>query len=73
MSIKNIFLFLIFYFFVFTGESFAYFDPGTGAFIVQAILGFIAAIIASFTMTWTRIKLFFEKIFKKKKIIKKNK
>ena len=73
MSIKNIFLLLIFYFFFFTSESFAYFDPGTGAFIVQAILGFIAAIIATFTMTWTRIQFFFEKIFKKKKNIKKNK
>ena len=49
----------------------AYFDPGTGAFIVQAILGFLAAIVASLTMTWTRIKLFFLKIIGKDKSVKK--
>lgn len=51
-----------------SSNSFAYFDPGTGAFIIQAILGFIAAVVASVTMTWNKIKMFFEKIYKKKKI-----
>ena len=60
---KKIFLFLLLYLSVFLSESFAYFDPGTGAFIIQAILGFLAAIVASLTMTWSRVKLFFTKIF----------
>ncbi len=58
-------IFIIFFFGV-TSASQAYFDPGTGAFIIQAILGFLAAVVASLTMTWTRVKIFFSKIFKKK-------
>jgi|TARA_S200000501_G_C20325120_1_gene526187 hypothetical protein len=60
---KKIFLILLFYFLIYPSKSFAYFDPGTGAFIIQAILGFLAAIVASLTMTWSRVKLFFTKIF----------
>ena len=61
------------YFFL-TSNSFAYFDPGTGAFIIQAILGFLAAVIASLTITWTRVKMFFLKIFyRKSKTEKKDK
>jgi hypothetical protein len=61
-------------FFSFLSNSFAYFDPGTGAFIIQAILGFLAAVIASLTITWTRIKMFFLKIFyRKSKTEKKDK
>jgi len=61
-------------FFSFLSNSFAYFDPGTGAFIIQAILGFLAAAIASLTITWTRIKMFFLKIFyRKSKTEKKDK
>ena len=73
MFMKKVFLSLMFYLFLFTNESFAYFDPGTGVFIIQAILGFLAAIIATFTMTWTRIKFFLLKLFGKKKVVKKNK
>tara|TARA_B100000989_G_scaffold97102_1_gene70689 strand:- start:491 stop:712 length:222 start_codon:yes stop_codon:yes gene_type:complete len=63
---KKTFLFFLLYFLVFTSEAFAYFDPGTGAFIIQAILGFLAAVVASLTMTWSRVKMFFIKIFQKK-------
>ena len=63
---KKIFLFIFFYFITFISESFAYFDPGTGAFIVQAILGFLAAVVASLTMTWTKVKMFFLKLFQNK-------
>ena len=48
-------------------NGFAYFDPGTGAFIVQAILGFLAAVAATFAMMWTKVKMFFLKIFSKQK------
>ena len=51
---------------IFVSESFAYFDPGTGAFIVQAILGFLAAVVASLTMTWNKVKMFFLKFFQTK-------
>ena len=62
---------IIISFFGMISLAYAYFDPGTGAFIVQAILGFLAAVVASLTMTWTRIKLFFLKIIGKDKSVKK--
>ena len=63
---KKTFLFLFSYFIIFTNDSSAYFDPGTGAFIVQAILGFLAAVVASLAMTWNRVKMFFVKLFQNK-------
>lgn len=47
-------------------KAFAYLDPGTGSIILQAILGFIAAAVASISIYWTKFKLFLKKIFKKK-------
>ena len=44
----------------------AYLDPGTGSIILQAILGFIAASIATVSFYWTKVKFFFSKFFKKK-------
>ena len=63
---KKIFIFYVIYFFALNSYSYAYFDPGTGAFIVQAILGFLAAVVASLTMTWNRVKMFFVKLFQTK-------
>lgn len=68
---NNLILTTIIIFSSLTSNSFAYFDPGTGAFIIQAILGFLAAVIASLTMTWNRVKMFFQKIFQKKSKSKK--
>ena len=61
------FIIIIVSFFGMKSLAHAYFDPGTGAFIVQAILGFLAAISATVAMTWTKVKNFFLKIFKKQK------
>ena len=52
---------LIFY----SSSAYAYLDPGTGSFILQAILGFLAAISAGFLYYWSKVKNFFLKIFKK--------
>ncbi len=54
-----------------TSKSFAYLDPGTGSIILQAIIGFIAASIATLTVYWNKFKNFFTRIFSKKD--KKNK
>ncbi len=55
-------------------KAFAYLDPGTGSIILQTILGFIAAAVASISIYWTKFKLFLKKIFKKKEnITDKNK
>ena len=47
-------------------NAYAYLDPGTGSFILQAVLGFLAAISAGFFYYWTKVKNFFLKFFRKK-------
>ena len=47
--------------------AYAYLDPGTGGIIIQAILGFIAAVIAYFSFYFNKVKFFFKKLFDKKK------
>lgn len=46
-------------------KAYAYLDPGTGSFILQAIIGFLAALSAGFLYYWTKLKNFFLKFFKK--------
>ena len=48
-------------------NAYAYLDPGTGSFILQAIIGFLAALSAGFLYYWTKVKNFFLKLFKKNK------
>jgi hypothetical protein len=48
-------------------KAFAYLDPGTGSIILQAILGFIAASIATISIYWTKFKIIICKILNKKK------
>ena len=52
--------------FLIVSNAYAYLDPGTGSFILQAIIGFLAAVSAGFLYYWTKVKNFFLKIFKKK-------
>ena len=56
---------------LFTSNAYAYLDPGTGSIILQAILGFVAAAIASISLYWTKFKLFMIRLFKKKEDKKK--
>ena len=51
--------------FLIVTNAYAYLDPGTGSFILQAIIGFLAAIAAGFLYYWTKVKNFFIKLFKK--------
>ena len=62
---KKIILILIVYFFLIV-NAFAYLDPGTGSIILQAIIGFVAAVGATVSIYWQKFKSFFKKIFKKK-------
>ena len=48
-------------------NAFAYLDPGTGSIIIQAIIGFVAAVGATVSLYWQKLKLLFRKVFKKKK------
>ena len=66
---KKILIFLIcniIAIFLIVTNAYAYLDPGTGSFILQAIIGFLAAISAGFLYYWTKVKNFFIKLFKKK-------
>ena len=65
-KIKIIYI-TIFIFFSLTLEVYAYFDPGTGSFIVQSILAVLGTIAASLTITYVNFKNIIKKIFKKKK------
>ena len=46
-------------------NAYAYLDPGSGSFILQVIIGFLAALSASFLYYWTKVKNFFSNLFKK--------
>ena len=66
MVIKLTILIFISLFFT-VSSAYAYLDPGTGSIIIQAIIGFIAAVGATVSLYWQKLKLLFRKIFKKKK------
>ena len=51
--------------FLIVTNAYAYLDPGSGSFILQAIIGFLAALSASFLYYWTKVKNFFLKLLKK--------
>jgi hypothetical protein len=61
----SIFLINLFSLIFIFSNAYAYLDPGTGSFILQAIMGFLAAILAGFFYFWTKVKNLFLKIFKK--------
>ena len=50
--------------FLIVTNAYAYLDPGTGSFILQAIIGFLAALSAGFILLG-KSKNFFLKLFKK--------
>ena len=66
--VKRFYIFLysnIIAIFLIVTNAYAYLDPGTGSFILQAIIGFLAALSAGFLYYWTKVKNFFLKFFKK--------
>ncbi len=57
-------------YFIITSPAFAYLDPGSGGFIVQMVLAFIAMILIFFRSAWYKFKelvLKFFGLFKRKK------
>lgn len=66
--ILKFFVFAILLYFLFLSKAYAYLDPGTGSIILQAIIGFLSAAAAVIVMYINKIKAFFSKIFKRKKI-----
>lgn len=66
MKKSCLFLSFVIYF-ILINKSYAYIDPGTGSMILQAILGFIAAALATLSFYWSKFKTFINKLFKKNK------
>jgi len=64
---KYLFLSTIIIYFSLSNSSYAYLDPGTGSIILQAILGFIAASLATLSFYWNKVKTFLSRLFKKNK------
>ena len=54
-------------FFFFTTPCYSYLDPGSSSILLQAIIGFIAALGATISIYWKKFKNFIKKIFKKNK------
>jgi len=65
---KQLFLILFLYFFLLGSSSYAYFDPGTGSFILQAIITFFAAVVFYLGYPIRYIKQLYKKIFKKEEV-----
>lgn len=51
---------------VFASRAYAYLDPGTGSYILQILLSIILGGLFAFKLFFTKIKLFFKRIFTKK-------
>ena len=72
MSKLNLFFLSFIILIIKTSNAHAYLDPGTGSINLQAIIGFIAAGIATISIYWTKFKSIIAKIFSKKDKGKKN-
>ena len=59
-------IFVIIFSLLFSTNSYAYIDPGSGSIILQAIIAAFAGAGTAITIYWKKVKLFFSKIFKKK-------
>ncbi len=64
---KKLILAFLFWSVVFTTKSHAYLDPGSAGGLIQMMLAAIAAGLAGVKIWWSKIKTFFNSIFKKKK------
>lgn len=69
---KKYILNTIILFFFLNSNAYAYLDPGSGSIILQAILGFIAASLATISFYWSKLKTFFYKLLKKNKKSERN-
>ena len=58
----------LFFYLLSINNSFAYLDPGSAGGLMQMLLAAAAAGAAGIAVAWTKIKLFFRKLFGKKKL-----
>ncbi len=64
--IMNIFCIAGLFILCLTNEAKAYMDPGTGSFVMQALLAGLVGIGVFIKMCWTNIKLTIGRLFKGK-------
>ena len=64
---KNYLFYIVAIYILLNTDAYAYLDPGSGSMILQAILGFIAAALATVSYYWEKVKTFLSKLFRKKK------
>ena len=67
MKLKTLYLTIIILT-ISSNRAFAYLDPGTGSIILQAILGFIAATLATLSFYWNKVKNVSSKISRLNKL-----
>ncbi len=60
-------LFISFFLMVFPGSAFAYLDPGTVSYFIQALVAILAGVGYATKLFWSQIKRFFASIFGGKK------
>ena len=62
ISVSNLkFLCLVVSLISYTSPAYAYLEPGTGSMLLQALIAGLAAIIASLSIYWQKVKAFFVK------------
>lgn len=57
-------LILFLFFLLITNDSNAYFDPGTGSFLVQSFLAILAVIGSTFYLSYFKTKKFLNKYYR---------
>ena len=63
MDYSKLIIFFLFFLFI-TNDSKAYFDPGTGSFLIQSLLALLAAIGSTFYLSYFKTKKFFYKNYR---------
>jgi len=52
---------------VWSGDAYAYLDPGTGSYVLQIVIAGIVSALFTIKMCWRRVVDFFSNLFKGKK------
>ena len=56
------------YFFVFAKPTYAYLDPGTGSYITQLMIGFVAGGLYLLKVYWQKLVSIFRRLFRKSRM-----
>lgn len=65
MKIRKILIAVLLVQIIFCSEAKAYIDPGTGSFVIQALIAGVAGFLYALKLYWANIKTFFAKVLNK--------